>query len=156
MKKIIILLVFILILGILFYDGNDSKEMRIRVIANSNTSVDQSIKMKIVNKLQNENIDLQDLNIIKKKVEYTLKENNYYYNVNVEIKKQTYDTKYYKDRIIEGGTYSTLVITLGEGKGQNYWSILYPEYYGVGFEEVNTGNVKYEIWLFEKMKEWIN
>ena len=83
-------------------------------------------------------------------------ENNYNYKVNVQIKNQKYETKYYKDKIIEGGKYKTLVIMIGEGAGNNYWSILYPEYYGIGFEEVNTGNVTYKIWLFEKIKEWLD
>ena len=48
----------------------------------------------------------------------------------------------------------TLVITLGKGEGDNYWSLLYPEYYGVGFEEVNTGNVTYSFWLLEKFKSF--
>lgn len=156
MKKFIILvIVSICILCIFLNDSNDSKELRIRVIANSNSYVDQNIKMKIVRSLQKQNIDLNDLNIIKNKVEYILKENNYNSKVNVKIKKQTYEAKYYQNKIIEGGTYQTLVITLGEGNGNNYWSILYPEYYGVGFEEVNTGNVTYKIWLFEKLKKWI-
>lgn len=154
-KKFFLIFIIIGIIILLFMDNNDSKEMRIRVIANSNTYIDQNIKMKIVNKIQKENIDLNDLNIIKEKVEYILKENNYNSEVNVQIKKQKYEAKYYQNKIIEGGTYNTLVITLGEGKGNNYWSILYPEYYGVGFEEVNTGNVTYKIWLFEKIKEWI-
>ena len=155
-KKIIIVLLFIGVLILFLYDGNDSRELRIRVIANSNSYIDQKLKMKIVNKIQKENIDLNDLNIIKQKVEYIIEENNYNYKVNVQIKNQKYETKYYKDKIIEGGKYKTLVIMIGEGAGNNYWSILYPEYYGIGFEEVNTGNVTYKRWLFEKIKEWLN
>ena len=94
--------------------------------------------------------------IILNKGEYIIEENNYNYKVNVQIKNQKYETKYYKDKIIEGGKYKTLVIMIGEGAGNNYWSILYPEYYGIGFEEVNTGNVTYKIWLFEKIKEWLD
>lgn len=154
-KKIfLILLILILIIVIMLCDVNDSKEMRVRVIANSNSYIDQQLKMKIVGKLQNENLELKDLNIIKQKVEYIIKENNYHYTVNVEIKNQEFPTKYYENRIIAGGKYQTLVITLGKGEGNNYWSILYPEYYGIGFEEVNSGNVKYKVWLFDKIKEW--
>lgn len=154
MKKKIFIILLIFIIFIILFDSNDSTETRIRVIANSNSYVDQQIKMKIVRTLQNDNLEIDDLNIIKKRVEYIVRENNYNYNVNVEIKTQKFVTKYYNERIIEGGKYKTLVITLGNGEGNNYWSILYPEYYGIGFEEVNSGNVQYKIWLFEKIKEW--
>ncbi len=154
MKKKIFIILLIFIIFIILFDSNDSTETRIRVIANSNSYVDQQVKMKIVRTLQNDNLEINDLNIIKKRVEYIVRENNYNYNVNVEIKTQKFPTKYYNERIIEGGKYKTLVITLGNGEGNNYWSILYPEYYGIGFEEVNSGNVQYKIWLFEKIKEW--
>lgn len=154
MKKIVFIIVFLFVLLINFTDTNDSKEIRFRVIANSNEQNDQALKMKIVNKLKNENISLDNLGILKSKVEYIVLSNNYNYKVDVCIKNQEYETKYYNNKIIEGGTYKSVVITIGEGKGNNYWTILYPQYFNIGFEDINTGTVKYDIWLLKKIKEW--
>lgn len=154
MKKIVFIIVFLFVLLINFTDTNDSEEIRFRVIANSNEQNDQELKMKIVNKLKNENISLDNLGILKSKVEYIVLSNNYNYKVDVCIKNQEYETKYYNNKIIEGGTYKSVVITIGEGKGNNYWTILYPQYFNIGFEDVNTGTVKYDIWLLKKIKEW--
>lgn len=154
MKKIVFIIVFLFVLLINFTDTNDSKEIRFRVIANSNEQNDQALKMKIVNKLKNENISLDNLGILKSKVEYIVLSNNYNYKVDVCIKNQEYETKYCNNKIIEGGTYKSVVITIGEGKGNNYWTILYPQYFNIGFEDINTGTVKYDIWLLKKIKEW--
>lgn len=76
--------------------------------------------------------------------------------MNVCIRNEYFETKYYNDKIIQGGTYKTIVVTLGEGKGKNYWTILYPQYFNASFEDVNTGNVSYDIWILKKIKEWFN
>ncbi len=127
-------------------------QMRIRVIANSDEGYDQTLKKQIVHELQKETLDLKHLNIIQEKVEYIVRSKHFSYTVDVKIETQKFDTKYYEDKIIQGGHYKTLVITLGKGEGANYWSLLYPEYFGVGFDEVNTGNVTYSFWLLEKLK----
>ena len=90
MKKIVFIIVFLFVLLINFTDTNDSEEIRFRVIANSNEQNDQALKMKIVNKLKNENISLDNLGILKSKVEYIVLSNNYNYKVDVCIKNQEY------------------------------------------------------------------
>ncbi len=151
MKKYFVLISLIIIFICLL--SKDS-QMRIRVIANSDEVNDQILKKEIVHQLQKQTLDLNNLDIIKEQVSYIVKSNNYNYTVDVKIQTQKFDTKYYEDQIIKGGKYKTLVITLGKGEGANYWSLLYPEYYGVGFEEVNTGNVTYSFWLLEKFKSF--
>ena len=99
MKKIVFIIVFLFVLLINFTDTNDSEEIRFRVIANSNEQNDQALKMKIVNKLKNENISLDNLGILKSKVEYIVLSNNYNYKVDVCIKNQEYETKYYNNKI---------------------------------------------------------
>ena len=101
-------------------------------------------------------ISKNNLDIIKKKTEYIVLSNNFTYEVNVCIRNEEFETKYYNDKIIEGGVYKTIVVTLGKGEGRNYWTILYPEYFDVSFEDVNTGNVTYDIWLLKKIREWVN
>ena len=155
MKKFIIIIIIIFVLFIMFTDTNDSTELRFRVIANSDSISDQNLKMKVVRQLQKEKISQNNLNIIKQKTEYIILSNNYNYKVDVCIRNEQFETKYYNNKIIEGGTYKTIVVTIGKGEGKNYWTILYPEYFNISFEDVNTGNVTYDIWLFKKIKELV-
>lgn len=155
MKKIILVIMILFIFFMMFSNTSDSNELRLRVIANSDTIEDQNLKIKVVRELQKEKITKDSLDIIKRKTEYIVLSNNYSYKVNVCIKNQEFETKYYNNEIISGGVYKTIVVTIGKGEGRNYWTILYPEYFNVSFEDVNTGNVTYDIWLFKKIKELV-
>ena len=156
MKRVWIIIIIILVIFIISNDTNDSSELRFRIIGNSNSVVDQNLKMKVARELQTIKISKNNLDIIKKKTEYIVLSNNFTYEVNVCIRNEEFETKYYNDKIIEGGVYKTIVVTLGKGEGRNYWTILYPEYFDVSFEDVNTGNVTYDIWLLKKIREWVN
>ena len=156
MKKIIVILSILFIICIMFTDTNNSNELRFRVIANSNSEEDQNLKLKIVKQLKTQKITESNLDIIKKQTEYIILSNNYKYDVDVCIKNQKFETKYYNNKIIAGGTYKTIVVTIGKGEGNNYWTVLYPEYFNVSFEDVHTGNVTYDIWLLKKIREWVN
>lgn len=153
MKKIGLVFIIILIAFVMIGDNNDREQLRFRIIANSDSVIDQNLKYKVAQELHKIKISEENLDIIKAKTEYIVLSNNFTYNVDVEIKKQKFETKYYNDKIIEGGTYKTIVVTIGKGQGKNYWTILYPEYFNVSFEDINTGNVKFDIWILRKMKE---
>jgi len=155
MKKWILIILIVFVLFIMFTDSNDSEELRFRVIANSDSFVDQELKYKVVKELQKVNISINNLDIIKEKAEYIILSNNFNYKVEVSVKPQKFETKYYNKKIIEGGVYKTIVVTIGSGEGKNYWTILYPEYFKVSFEDINTGNVKYDIWIVNKLRELI-
>ena len=156
MKRICVILLIVFTIIILFNNQNDNDELRFRIIANSDEVIDQNLKYRIARELHNENINPNNLDILKDKVEYIVLSNNFNYQVNVCIRNEYFETKYYNDKIIQGGTYKTIVVTLGEGKGKNYWTILYPQYFNASFEDVNTGNVSYDIWILKKIKEWFN
>lgn len=155
MKRVWIIIIILLVILIISNDTNDSDELRFRIIGNSDSVVDQNLKMKVARELQTIQISKNNLDIIKKKAEYIVLSNNFTYEVNVCIRNEEFETKYYNNKIIEGGIYKTIVITLGKGEGKNYWTILYPEYFDVSFEDVNTGNVTYDIWLLKKIREWV-
>lgn len=155
MKKIIVIIICIFIVFIMFNDTNDTEELRFRVIANSDSFSDQQLKMKVVRELQKQKISKNNLDIIKEKTEYIVLSNNYTYKVDVSIKNQEFETKYYNNKIIQGGIYKTIVVTIGKGEGKNYWTILYPEYFNVSFEDIHTGNVTYDIWIVKKIKELV-
>lgn len=155
MKRVWIIIIIFFVILIISNDTNDSNELRFRIIGNSNSEIDQNLKMKVAKELQNITISENNLDIIKKRAEYIVLSNNFKYDVDVCVRNEEFETKYYNNKIIEGGVYKTIVVTLGKGEGKNYWTILYPEYFNVSFEDVNTGNVTYDIWLLKKIREWV-
>ena len=118
-----------------------NESIRIRVIANSNSLSDQIEKTNIKNILQSyldtklknsksieetDYIIKQNLNEIRTQIEKTLKENNSLNGVNIHYGKNFFPKKEYKGIIYESGMYDSLVITIGEGKGNNWWCVLFP------------------------------
>ena len=48
------------------------------------------------------------------------------YGVTLEITKDYFPTKAYGDMVFPCGTYDAVRITIGQGKGHNWWCVLYP------------------------------
>lgn len=149
MKKVFGIIVIIIIVILLL---SPEKEVRIRVIANSDSSIDQRIKMDIAKYLKDLLLETRDLSIIKKEVEYLISDYNCDHQVNVSYKDQRYEPKYIGEQVIPGGVYKTLVIEIGEAKGKNYWSMLYPQYFNVSFEDVNSGDVEFGWWVIDFLR----
>ena len=158
MKKIIIIL-FILIVILV---GINEKEnilipdnaIRFRVIANSDSDEDQKIKMNIKNDVENEIYELiSDANDIFEardiisnnldKVDDILKK----YNVDYDISygNNYFPTKEYKGIKYPSGEYESLVITVGEGLGKNWWCVLFPPLCLLD-EQSNLSNAEYKLY----------
>lgn len=145
MKKIIIIIAFIIIIFLMLGDSSD-KNFRIRIIADDNSEESQFEKQKcfeiikkyisatsskedVVNNFKNIKDDLEIYgNLINKKI-------------NVEIKKTNFPPKELNSVLISGGSYETLLVEIGQSKGNNMWTLLYPEYFGITFEDIKTDNV---------------
>lgn len=150
MKKLILILVVIVIIILLF--PKESSEQRIRIIANSDSQFDQDIKLMVAEDMKVFLKNNQDTNIIKKRVEYLISKYNVTYDVNVENRKEKFPAKSLDNEVIPGGKYPTLVIELGEAAGKNYWSLLYPEYFNVSFEDINSNDIEYRSWFYDLIK----
>jgi len=151
MKKFILIIIFIVII-ILILSPSQSDEMRIRVIANSDSAFDQQLKYEVVGKLKKTLKETNDLSIIKADTEYIINKNNCDYLVKVIIKQQEFETKYINDKVIPGGVYKTLVVEIGKAQGKNFWSIIYPEFFNVSFEDVNSGDVEFGWWISDFLR----
>ena len=68
-------------------------------------------------------------------------------NYKVEYIYDTYPAKSINGNIIPSGTYPTIRITLGNGMGSNWWSILYPEYFNLDYDE--TSEVEYRSYFYD-------
>lgn len=124
--------------------------IRFRIIANSNTNIDQTMKKQILKNLGTEIVETNSLstisetrNFIKNElpkfteiVDKTIKENNYNNTFDITYGKNYFPRKEYKNIIYEEGEYESLVITLGDGKGKNFWCILFPPLCNIDEENI--------------------
>lgn len=154
MKKVnlILCLISLLILGGCTY--MDAQETRIRIIANSNSQKDQEDKIKLRDALLEvffeESIEVTSDNIVlldqKLKDKKVVLDKEY----KIEFTKETFPAKVQNGKFIPSGTYMTLLITIGEGKGDNWWSVLYPEFFGVNYDDKNE--IEYRSFIYELLK----
>jgi stage II sporulation protein R len=116
--------------------------IRLRILANSNSSEDQALKVKVrdevnkeITKWVEELTSIQDardliqtrLGDIEIIVENVLKEENINQSFTVGYGKQVkFPTKVYGSYIYPAGEYEAILITLGEAKGSNWWCVLFP------------------------------
>ena len=154
MKKIIIIIVVILIgylLSIVEYNKSEDI-IRFRVIANSNSREDIIMKEKVVKELSgvlfidSQNVDdvknniYSNLENIDHKIDKLFKKNNYNKKYNILYGLNEFPKKVFMNKIYDGGLHESLVIEIGEGKGDNYFCILYPSLCMIDYEnrEENT------------------
>lgn len=117
------------------------KILRLHVIANSDSDADQAVKLKVkdavVTYLKNcmgndislsdaKNIILENEDKIIDLCKKVLSENNFNYDVSMEITNCYFPIKTYGDISLPEGNYNALRITLGSASGKNWWCILYP------------------------------
>ena len=138
MKKTLILIAIIIV--IMSLNTNETiiipkESIRFRVIANSNSKEDQMIKEKVVSKLKKSLSSLtytpKNINDTRKSIkdnlkiiEETLRQEVKDYSINYGY--NYFPEKVYKGIYYEEGEYESLVITLGEGIGNNFWCVLFP------------------------------
>ena len=142
MKKIVIIVAIIVCTLSLNknYELNKNNTIRFRVIANSDNLEDQAIKKEIVKNVSgviNEsqkstsieetrkyiNNKLPEFNEV---VEKTLLDNNDQRDFKVNYGLNYFPKKELNNEEYPEGMYESLVITLGEGQGDNFWCILFP------------------------------
>ncbi len=144
----IILLLIISITGVLYvrdvYDNVISyknKLIRFHVIANSDSSEDQLLKLKIRDKIIEEMShkfeELKSVEETKKVVKDNLKQMKYIaskeiknngknYDVNVFYGDYNFPTKSYGDFTLPAGEYEAVRVVIGEGEGKNWWCVMFP------------------------------
>lgn len=115
--------------------------IRIRVIANSNSEHDQEIKLKVKDRLEYDmyNIlkDTTDLNLareliknnldsVEKNIDKVLQNENYKLPFDINFGLNYFPQKEFKGITYDEGYYESVVVTLGEGLGDNWWCVLFP------------------------------
>ena len=128
--------------------GNDplqpaiaSKILRFHVLANSDESFDQAVKIEVRDAVgtylrpfladassleETKRIVMEHMDEIIKQAMLTLEKNGYDYAVEAHIANVHFPEKTYGSYTFPKGEYEALQIVIGEGKGQNWWCVMYP------------------------------
>lgn len=140
MNKIIIVL-FIVSSCFLILRGNTEEfiipqeSIRMRIIANSNEAKDQVIKTQLVEELteviadiESNSLDIEDSRDNIENSIYLIENKLKDLNINAKISYgiNYFPVKEYKGYTYDSGDYESLVITIGEGIGDNWWCVLFP------------------------------
>lgn len=149
MKKLLKFVCILLALYVVFWCGTlyaDRKALnenliRLHVVANSDEEEDQTLKLKVrdavVEKLQETMQNLPNVEEAKAYLEAHLPELEEYVNqlirelgftdkAKITLAKEAFDTRDYDTFSLPAGQYEALRITIGEGKGKNWWCVVFP------------------------------
>lgn len=147
-KRILQILLTIMYLIILPCCTNNSDELRLRIVANSNSIEDQELKIEVKNYiatyLEDKNVFDIDLLLLEEVLNKEFKN-----LITVEKRLVSYEAKAYQGRLIQSGMYETILITIGSGKGKNFWTLLYPEFFSISFEEDHE--IEYRSFIYDKL-----
>ena len=172
MKKLLIItMIIIIVLSItkkeIITIPNES--IRFRIIASSNNKKDQQIKKELLKELttsineieivpnnMEETRKIIEENIPKFEaiIEKTLKKNNYSKSYKIEYGDNYFPEKDYKGTIYKEGKYESLVITLGDGLGENFWCVLFPPLCLLETSEEEIGEVEYTSFIKEIIEKY--
>lgn len=166
MKKIIVI-VLSLIIGILLYKKDElviipNESIRVRIIANSNNIKDLVEKKHLKDKLEEKVLNLvKDTKTIEEAREIInnnmntindLIQNNINVDYNINYGINYFPKKIYKGVLYEAGNYESLVITLGEGIGENWWCVLFPPLCLID-ENTTTSDIEYQLFVKELLEK---
>lgn len=117
-----------------------NKILRLHILANSDSTEDQNLKLGLKNyflentsdlflgKTLEENIEIAKKNTLtlEKLCNKFITESGYDYETKVIVDKEYFDTRVYDDFTLPAGVYNSIKIVIGEGSGHNWWCIVFP------------------------------
>ena len=115
--------------------------LRVHMIPNSNSAFDQSLKLSVRDAVLGEisplyrdvhtkedamRITKENLPLIVKTADRVVRDSGADYTVTAKIENTYFNTRYYGDFTMPAGYYDALRLTIGEGRGDNFWCVMYP------------------------------
>lgn len=115
--------------------------LRLHVIANSDSEKDQKLKYEVRDELLKDgSFSIGDskskkeaqqaisgnIDFLRKKAQQKVYDKGFGYNVTVEIAKSYFPTRQYEDITLPAGYYDAVKVIIGEGKGKNWWCVMFP------------------------------
>lgn len=118
-----------------------SDVLRLHVIANSDSSVDQNLKLRLRDYILEEGEDIFDgsvnvENAVKKiepklaelenSAETFVKNAGFGYDVKITLSNEYFTTRTYESVTLPAGKYLALRVVIGSGEGHNWWCVMFP------------------------------
>ncbi len=115
--------------------------LRLHIIANSDESEDQNLKLRVRDEILKNSTDVfkncntteeaiitagDNIEKISEIANKVIKENGFDYEASASVGDTYFDTRVYDDFTLPAGTYKSLIVNLGEGKGKNWWCVVFP------------------------------
>lgn len=172
MKKFIVILTLIIVFFI--YKEVNKEEIiipdtaiRLRVIPNSNSALDQNIKLKVKEHLEENTYKLlkntssieearmlikENIPTLEENINTIFLENNYNIPYKINYGNNYFPEKEYRGITYEEGYYESIVISIGEAEGDNWWCVLFPNLCLIDLEKDNDND--YKSWVIETIKKY--
>jgi len=143
--------------------------IRIRVIANSNSDYDQKIKLEVKDILENDMYGLisgsknieearilirDNISVEEDKINNLFMDNNYNMNFDINFGYNYFPAKEFKGVRYNEGYYESLVVTIGEGSGDNWWCVLFPPFCLVEANGDDMTDIEYSSYLKEMIDKY--
>ena len=170
-KKIVIIILALIVLLYLkdkpeSYTIIPKESIRFRIIPNSNTLLDITMKEKVKDEISDviSNIEKtsnisetrkniqENIPIIENKIEELFLRENYDQTYKINYGLNYFPEKLYKNVKYEEGNYESMVIEIGEAKGDNYWCVLFPPLCMIDGKE--SDNIEYSFFINEIIKKY--
>lgn len=168
MKKIILIILTVIISAYIYKEIKPaeivipSTAIRLRVIPNSNTVLDQNMKEKVKKYLEQnvytllkdtDNIEearviiKDNIDNLKQNIDTIFKDNNYNMSYQINYGSNYFPQKKYRGVNYKEGYYESIVISIGASEGDNWWCVLFPNLCLADLE-ANT-DIEYKSWIKE-------
>jgi stage II sporulation protein R len=156
-RRILIFTLIFLFFIPAFAHAREDKIIRLHVIANSDTDEDQGLKLDIRDQVLKDLECLEQVSSSQEAIKYIeeniddlqaslinrVKEKGFEYPILIELALSDFPTRKYQNYILPAGRYLALKVIIGEGKGANWWCVLFPP--------ICHGN-----WVQEPQKRMVN
>ena len=159
MKKIIIIL-FCFTLFLIFSHQDKivipKESIRFRIIANSNNEEDQQLKWQIneelIPVLMDITKDSSDIQEVRDSINTNLRKmdriiNKYTNNYQINYGQNYFPMKEFQNIIYPEGKYESLVISLGDALGDNWWCVLFPPLCLMEAQKENIDQIEYTTYI---------
>ena len=115
--------------------------LRVHILANSDSAADQSLKLAVRDRVVSEcaayydgcsdkesvmRITREHIGEIEDIAADEIRSRGFDYPVSAALGESYFHTRYYEDFTMPAGWYDALRLTIGEGRGANWWCVMYP------------------------------
>lgn len=118
-----------------------SDVLRLHVIANSDSSVDQNLKIRLRDFLLEEGKSIFDgsvnvenavkkiepqIHALEKSAKEFIRASGFDYDVKISLSREYFTTRTYETVTLPAGKYLALRVVIGSGEGHNWWCVMFP------------------------------